>query len=174
MKDNRTLAVVALVGAGAYLLYRRSQGLPLFSFGGDPTLGSIAGQGDPRFQRNLVGIQGTGNTNPIAAALGGLSSAVAKLFGSAAFGAPARNAPATGGPTGALNAGGTYTTGLPPGGDRTHDPFAGFDQFDVWQPDMSVFGDPYAVDYSNMASGFAAPGIPGQDTSFDGFVGLER
>lgn len=173
MKDNRTLAVVALVAAGGYLLYRRSQGLPLLPFGGADGLGSVAGHGDPRFQRNLVGIQGTGNTNPIAAALGGLGSAVAKLFGSAVGGAPVRNAPPTNAGTGALDAGGTYPTGLPPGGDRTHDPFAGFDQLELWSP-----GSALAWEQSMNAGLQSAPYayvLPGDlPAGYDDFAGLER
>ncbi len=169
MKD-KGLAVALLVGGGALLLYakhRADQGLPLF--GG--SLGSVAGHGDPRFQANLTGIQGTGNTNPIAAALTGLSSAVAKLFGSAVASAPRQSAPATGAPTGALNAGGTPTTGLPPTGDRTHDPFAGFDQFELWSPQT-------ALDWEQSTwigvpdAGYVLPGeLP---AGYDDFAGLER
>lgn len=169
MKNNTGL-LLALFGLGAFALYAKSrsdQGLPLFG-------GTIAGQGDPRLQANLTGIQGTGYTNPIAAALGGLGAALSKLVGSAVAGSPTRQAPGTGSTRPVLDAGGTYTTGLPPGGDKTHDPFDGFDSYGLWNPDYALQWE--AGTWANVPGtgdyGYVLPGeLP---AGYDDFAGLER
>jgi hypothetical protein len=174
MRDNRALLAAVLVSGAALWLYARrqaAQGLDVF---GRPL--SAVQTGDPRFMSGQVGMQGTGNTNPIAAALGGITSAVTKLLqGTMAAGGPAQQRPPAGAPTGALNAGGTPTTGLPPGGDVTHDPFEGFDQFNVWSPGQDVWGDSYqpSPGYETQfgAGGWNTGTLP---AGYDDFAGLER